>query len=235
MSYGDKTSTDSAFQHELVATRNKSSGAASSSMDRMAARRSSSTRARRRAFSSARAWSVRSSSPTPRSRDGTPPSNRRATAPIASPISARRTGPLVDGTRIVEVYVRGGETVRFGGTTVRLETDLSPLVPEPLPSAVRFGQPSARASRCGVSTCLREALELADPRDHRRRDGHRQRGARRIAPRNERLERPLRRLRPHDGLAISGRSRALRPRTRSFTGAAASRPGVFEEADGGTL
>jgi DNA-binding NtrC family response regulator len=50
-----------------------------------------------------------------------------------------KNGTFVDGVAIVEVFLRGGETVRVGGTAFRVERG-EPSAGPPIPAATRFGR-----------------------------------------------------------------------------------------------
>jgi transcriptional regulator with GAF, ATPase, and Fis domain len=145
-------------------------------------------------------------------------------------------GTSVDGTRIVEVYVQGGETVRFGSSSVRLETGLAPFDPEPLPSAVRFGR------TVGASVAMRRLYplceRLASTRIPAIIEGETGTG-------KEVLAESLHEMSGSKGPFVVFDCTTVSPslveaelfghERGAFTGAVASRPGVFEEADGGTL
>ncbi len=64
-------------------------------------------------------------------------------------------GTFVDGVRIVEAYVRGGEIVRCGSTAMRLEVDAAGPPPV-LPSAIRFG------STLGASVAMRRLYSFCE-------------------------------------------------------------------------
>ena len=50
-----------------------------------------------------------------------------------------KNGTFVDGTAIVQAYVRGGETVRVGSTALALHAEAAPP-PATLSTSIRFGQ-----------------------------------------------------------------------------------------------
>lgn len=236
MSQGDKTSTDLAFQHELVAARKHE-------LRRVVVIEGSDR---------GKTFELDSSSPS-RILVGTSPacqvvlgdttvSRRHAAFEPKSDGTYRladlgsTNGTIVDGTRIVEVYVRGGETVRFGATVVRLETDLAPLAPEPLPSAVRFGR------TVGASVAMRRLYPLCEKLANSRIpaiiEGETGTG-------KEVLAESLHEMSGSKGPFVVFDCTTVSPslveaelfghERGAFTGAVASRPGVFEEADGGTL
>jgi len=144
-------------------------------------------------------------------------------------------GTFVDGTRIVEVYVRGGETVRFGSTAVRLEADLAVEAP-PLPSAMRFGR------TLGASVAMRRLYPLCERLANARVpviiEGETGTG-------KEVLAESLHEVGGARGAFVVFDCTTVSPtlveaelfghERGAFTGAVASRAGVFEEADGGTL
>ncbi len=145
-------------------------------------------------------------------------------------------GTIVDGTRIVEVYVHGGETVRFGSSVVRLETALPPLVPEPLPSAVRFGR------TIGASVAMRRLYPLCERLAASRIpaiiEGETGTGKEVLAESLHEIGGSKGPFVVFDCTTVSAslvEAELFGHERGAFTGAVASRPGVFEEADGGTL
>jgi transcriptional regulator with GAF, ATPase, and Fis domain len=50
-----------------------------------------------------------------------------------------KNGTFVDGVAVVEAFLRGGETIRIGGTAVRVERGEPRAAPE-IPAATRFGR-----------------------------------------------------------------------------------------------
>ena len=145
-------------------------------------------------------------------------------------------GTFVDGTRIVEAYVRGGEVVRFGSTAVRLEAEVATVEPKPLPSAMRFGR------TLGASVAMRRLYPLCE------------RLARAKVPviiegetgtGKEVLAESLHEMSGSKGPFVVFDCTTVSPQLveaelfgherGAFTGAVNARAGVFEEADGGTL
>lgn len=144
-------------------------------------------------------------------------------------------GTVVDGVRVGEAFVRGGEIVRFGGTAVRLETTEAPEA-APLPSAMRFGKTlgASPAMRRLYPLCERLAKvrvpvviegETGTGKEVLAESLHEMGGARgafvvfdctTVAPSLVESE-------------LFGHERG------AFTGAERAKAGVFEEADGGTI
>ncbi len=145
-------------------------------------------------------------------------------------------GTIVDRTRIVEVYVHGGETVRFGSSVVRLETGLPPIDPEPLPSAVRFGR------TIGASVAMRRLYPLCERLAASRIpaiiEGETGTGKEVLAESLHEVGGSKGPFVVFDCTTVSAslvEAELFGHERGAFTGAVASRPGVFEEADGGTL
>jgi two-component system response regulator HydG len=144
-------------------------------------------------------------------------------------------GTFVDGVRVVEVYVRGGEIVRCGSTAMRLEVDEA-VAPPQLSSAIRFG------STLGASVAMRRLYLLCERLAKSRVpiiiEGETGTG-------KEILAESLYEVSGSQGPFVVFDSTTVSPNLveaelfgherGAFTGATASRPGVFEEADGGTL
>jgi DNA-binding NtrC family response regulator len=144
-------------------------------------------------------------------------------------------GTFVDGLRICEVYVRGGEILRVGGTAIRLEADVG-AEPAPLPNALRFGR------TFGASVAMRRVYsaceKLAPTRLPVLIEGETGTG-------KEVLAESL-----HEQSGLSGpfvvfdcttvsptlvEAELFGHERGAFTGADRARAGVFEEANGGTL
>jgi DNA-binding NtrC family response regulator len=144
-------------------------------------------------------------------------------------------GTFVDGVKIVEVYVRGGETVRCGSTALRLEVDEA-VEPPQLSSAIRFG------STLGASVAMRRLYLLCERLAKTRVpiiiEGQTGTG-------KEILAESLYEVSGSQGPFVVFDCTTVSPNLveaelfgherGAFTGATAGRPGVFEEADGGTL
>ncbi len=144
-------------------------------------------------------------------------------------------GTFVDGVRVVDAYVRGGELVRFGGTAVRLEADAG-AEHAPLPSAMRFGK------TLGASVAMRRLYlaceKLAAARVPVVIEGETGTG-------KEVLAESLHEMGGARGPFVVFDCTTVAPslleaelfghERGAFTGADRARPGVFEEADGGTL
>jgi transcriptional regulator with GAF, ATPase, and Fis domain len=144
-------------------------------------------------------------------------------------------GTFVDGVRIVECWVRGGEIVRFGSTAARLEADVVPDAP-PLPSAMRFGR------TLGASVAMRRLYPLCERLAHARVpvviEGETGTG-------KEVLAESLHEMGGSRGPFVVFDCTTVSPNLveaelfgherGAFTGAERARAGVFEEADGGTL
>jgi transcriptional regulator with GAF, ATPase, and Fis domain len=143
-------------------------------------------------------------------------------------------GTSINGVSIVEAFVGGEETVRVGSTTLKLEADVVPE-PAPLPSAMRFGRV------IGASVAMRRLYPLCEQ----------------VAASNfpviiegetgtgkEALAESIHEAGPggpfvvFDCTTVSptlAESELFGHERGAFTGAVGSRPGVFEEANGGTL
>lgn len=148
---------------------------------------------------------------------------------------ASMNGTFVDGLRVGEVYVRGGEIARFGGTAVRLEADVG-AEPPPLPSALRFGR------TLGASVAMRRVYlaceKLAGTRLPVLIEGETGTGKEVLA---ESIHEQSGLTGPFVVFDCTTVSPALVEaelfghERGAFTGADRARPGVFEEAAGGTL
>jgi two-component system, NtrC family, response regulator HydG len=145
-------------------------------------------------------------------------------------------GTFVDGTRIVEVFVHGGETVRFGSSAVQLEAGVALVDPEPLPSAVRFGR------TIGASVAMRRLYPLCERLANTRIpaiiEGETGTGKEVLAESLHEVSGSKGPFVVFDCTTVSAslvEAELFGHERGAFTGAIASRPGVFEEADGGTL
>jgi transcriptional regulator with GAF, ATPase, and Fis domain len=144
-------------------------------------------------------------------------------------------GTFVDGISVVTAYVRGGETLRCGSTCMSLEVDEAVTPPE-LPSEIRFG------STLGASVAMRRLYplckRLATTRVPVVIEGETGTG-------KEVLAESLHEAAGSKGSFVVFDCTTVSPNLveaelfgherGAFTGATSSRPGVFEEANGGTL
>ena len=146
-------------------------------------------------------------------------------------------GTVVDGVRVGEAFVRGGEHVRFGSTAVRLETTPSTADRQrPLSNALRFGR------TFGASVAMRRLYPLCELLAKARVpvviEGETGTG-------KEVLAESLHEMGGAKGPFVVFDCTTVSPHLveaelfghvrGAFTGAERSRSGVFEEADGGTL
>lgn len=144
-------------------------------------------------------------------------------------------GTFVDGIAIVEVYVRGGEIIRCGGTTMRVEEgEATPLAP--LPSAARFGR------TFGASVAMRRLYPLCERLAKAQLpviiEGETGTGKEVLAESLHEMSKSTGPFVVFDCTAVSPsllEAELFGHERGAFTGAVTSRPGVFEEADGGTL
>jgi transcriptional regulator with GAF, ATPase, and Fis domain len=143
-------------------------------------------------------------------------------------------GTTVNGVSIVEAYVGGDDTVRVGNSTLRLEPDAGPE-PAPLPSAMRFGRV------IGASVAMRRLYPLCEQVAGSTFpviiEGETGTG-------KEALAESIHEAGPggpfvvFDCTTVSpnlAESELFGHERGAFTGAVGARPGVFEEANGGTL
>jgi DNA-binding NtrC family response regulator len=143
-------------------------------------------------------------------------------------------GTFVDGVSIIEVYVRGGETLRLGGTAILIEAESS-ADPVPLPQAAGFGL------LVGASLAMRRLYPLCGRLARSRVpviiEGETGTG-------KEVLAESLHEAGGSGPFVVFDcttvspslvESELFGHERGAFTGAVAARPGVFEEADGGTL
>jgi DNA-binding NtrC family response regulator len=148
---------------------------------------------------------------------------------------ASTNGTFVDGIGIVEAFVRGGEILRCGSTALRLDEEAAGE-PSPLPSAMRFGR------MVGASTAMRRLYPLCERLAASRVpvviEGETGTG-------KENLAEALHEVGGGNGPFVVFDCTAVSPalveaelfghERGAFTGAVASRAGVFEQAHGGTL
>jgi DNA-binding NtrC family response regulator len=143
-------------------------------------------------------------------------------------------GTFVNGVAVVEAFVYGGETIRCGNTTMHVESDERPDVPD-VPQATSFGR------MIGASLAMRRLYPLC-ARIARSRvpvilEGETGTGKEVLA---EALH-EVGGVGPFvvfDCTTVSPslvESELFGHERGAFTGAIQSRPGVFEEANGGTL
>jgi DNA-binding NtrC family response regulator len=144
-------------------------------------------------------------------------------------------GTFVDGLRIVEVYVRGGEIVRLGSTALRLDQQPT-AAPPPLPNAMRFGLV------LGASPAMRRLYPLCERIAQSKIplvvEGETGTG-------KELLAESIHQVGGGKGPFVVFDCASVPPtlveselfgyERGAFTGATTSRQGVFEEAHGGTL
>jgi transcriptional regulator with GAF, ATPase, and Fis domain len=145
-------------------------------------------------------------------------------------------GTVVDGVRIGEAFVRGGEHIRFGSTTVRLETTHARADGPSLPNTMRFGR------TFGASIAMRRLYPLCERLATARVpvviEGETGTG-------KEVLAESLHEVGGSRGPFVVFDCTTVSPHLveaelfghvrGAFTGADRHRAGVFEEADGGTL
>jgi DNA-binding NtrC family response regulator len=144
-------------------------------------------------------------------------------------------GTFIDGVAIVEAYVRGGEIVRCGGTALRLEQGEAALA-APLPSAMRFGR------TLGASVAMRRLYPLCERLAKARVpviiEGETGTGKEVLAESLHEMSGLTGPFVVFDCTTVSPtlvEAELFGHERGAFTGAVASRPGVFEEANGGTL
>ncbi len=143
-------------------------------------------------------------------------------------------GTLVSGVSIVEAFLGGDELLHVGNSTLRLEPDAGPE-PAPLPSAMRFGRV------IGASVAMRRLYPLCEQVANASFpviiEGETGTG-------KEALAESIHEAGPggpfvvFDCTTVSpslAESELFGHERGAFTGAVGSRPGVFEEANGGTL
>jgi transcriptional regulator with GAF, ATPase, and Fis domain len=144
-------------------------------------------------------------------------------------------GTFVDGVAIGEAYVRGGEIVRCGSTAMRLEQGEAAPSP-PLPSAMRFGR------TLGASVTMRRLYPLCERLAKARVpviiEGETGTGKEMLAESLHEMSGSSGPFVVFDCTTVSAalvEAELFGHERGAFTGAVASRAGVFEEANGGTL
>ncbi len=144
-------------------------------------------------------------------------------------------GTFVDGTMIGEAYVRGGEVVRCGSTAMSLEEGEAAPSP-PLPSAARFGK------TLGQSVAMRRLYPLCERLAKARVpvliEGETGTGKEVLAESLHEMSGLKGPFIVFDCTTVSAQlveSELFGHERGAFTGAVNARPGVFEEAHGGTL
>lgn len=144
-------------------------------------------------------------------------------------------GTTVDGVRIHEAFVRGGEIVRFGSTAVRLDADVASDGP-PLVNAMRFGR------TLGASVAMRRLYPLCERLAKTRVpviiEGETGCGKEVLAESIHDAGGSKGPFVVFDCTTVSANlveAELFGHERGAFTGADRARAGVFEEADGGTL
>jgi DNA-binding NtrC family response regulator len=144
-------------------------------------------------------------------------------------------GTFVDGVAIGEAYVRGGEIVRCGSTAMRLEQGEAAPSP-PLPSAMRFGR------TLGASVAMRRLYPLCERLAKAKVpviiEGETGTGKEVLAESLHEMSGNTGPFVVFDCTTVSAslvEAELFGHERGAFTGAVASRAGVFEEANGGTL
>ncbi len=144
-------------------------------------------------------------------------------------------GTSVDGVRIREAFVRGGEIVRFASTAVRLEADVAGDAP-PLTNAMRFGR------TLGASVAMRRLYPLCERLAKAHVpvviEGETGTGKEVLAESLHDVGGGKGPFVVFDCTTVSANlveAELFGHERGAFTGADRARAGVFEEADGGTL
>jgi two-component system response regulator HydG len=144
-------------------------------------------------------------------------------------------GTFVDGVRVVEAFVRGGEVVRCGSTAMRLEVDAA-APPPTLASGIRFG------STLGASVAMRRLYpfceRLATSRVPLVIEGETGTGKEVLAESLHEVSGARGPFVVFDCTTVTAsllEAELFGHERGAFTGATAARAGVFEEASGGTL
>jgi two-component system response regulator HydG len=144
-------------------------------------------------------------------------------------------GTFVDGVAIGEAYVRGGEILRCGSTAMRLEQGEAAPSP-PLPSAMRFGR------TLGASVAMRRLYPLCERLAKAKVpviiEGETGTGKEVLAESLHEMSGSTGPFVVFDCTTVSAslvEAELFGHERGAFTGAVASRAGVFEEAHGGTL
>lgn len=147
-----------------------------------------------------------------------------------------KNGTFVDGVAIGEAFVRGGEIVRCGSTAMRLEHGEPAAAPPPLPSAMRFGR------TLGASVAMRRLYPLCERLAKARVpviiEGETGTGKEVLAESLHEMSGSTGPFVVFDCTTVSPslvEAELFGHERGAFTGAVASRAGVFEEANGGTL
>jgi transcriptional regulator with GAF, ATPase, and Fis domain len=144
-------------------------------------------------------------------------------------------GTFVDGVAVSVAFVRGGEVIRCGGTAIRLEEDAAAPA-TPVTSAMRFGR------MLGASPALRRLYPLCERLAAARVpviiEGETGTGKECLAESLHEVGGAARPFVVFDCTTVSPslvEAELFGHERGAFTGAIASRPGVFEQAHGGTL
>lgn len=145
-------------------------------------------------------------------------------------------GTFVDGVRLLDGYLRGGEIVRIGQTALRVEA-VAGRASSPLPSSDRFGRLIGASASMRRMYPLCERLALSDVTVVI--EGETGTGKEVLAESlHERGPRAQKPFVVFDCTAVAPNlveSALFGHEKGAFTGAYATHRGVFEEADGGTL
>jgi two-component system, NtrC family, response regulator HydG len=147
-----------------------------------------------------------------------------------------RNGTFVDGVAVLDAYLRGGELVRVGGTALRVETD-APGQSDQIPTSTNFGPMIGASTEMRRLYPLFERLAASDvPVVIEGETGTgKEVLAEALHQRGPRSEGPFV---VFDCTAVPPtlvESELFGHERGAFTGAVASRKGVFEQAHGGTL
>jgi DNA-binding NtrC family response regulator len=144
-------------------------------------------------------------------------------------------GTFVDGVGVLSAYVRGGEIVRCGSSAIRLDVDEA-VAPSPLSPEIRFG------STLGASIAMRRlyplCTRLAKARVPLVIEGETGTGKEVLAESLHEVGGGKGPFVVFDCTTVSVNlleAELFGHERGAFTGATSSRPGVFEEAHGGTL
>jgi two-component system response regulator HydG len=146
-------------------------------------------------------------------------------------------GTSVNGVRVIEALLRGGETVRIGATSLRVDVDVTPAAPGARPTVDRFGR------LLGISPQMRRLYPLVQRLSASDVaiviEGETGTGkellAESIHEESPRAKGPFVVFDCTTVAASLLESELFGHERGAFTGAVATRKGVFEQAHGGTL